>query len=361
MTERRRSGRESSRLSALARSMTEVEWLMLALVVLYAFVTDAEAARSPGVVGALIGFAAFVLVFRFIRPLARHARVELAAEIAAMLVFLTVLLAQLGGLMSPLTSLYLLPIVAAALTLGKRAAAAVVAAVALAYVVLAAVEGGSAALTPAFATAAAGTLAPFALVAFSTALLAESIDTARQRIRALSERDEPTGLYNMRAFKLLAASEHDGAERVGLSYGLVMVDIERLKAVNETHGHDAGNRAIELVGATLTRLTRSTDIVARYGGDEFIVLLPETASAGAEIVANHIRERVEAAVLTTRDRPVSTSVSIGVASYPEHASDLESVMERADQALYASKSGGRNRVTVAPGRTAQVTAASGAA
>src|SRR5690606_5655937 len=119
MTQRPRAARESSRLSGLARSMTEVEWLMLALVVLYAFVTDAEAARSPGVVAALLGFAAFVLVFRFIRPLARHARLELVAEIAAMLVFLTVLLAQLGGLMSPLTSLYLLPIVAAALTLGR--------------------------------------------------------------------------------------------------------------------------------------------------------------------------------------------------------------------------------------------------
>lgn len=346
MTERRRSGRESSRLSALARSMTEVEWLMLALVVLYAFVTDAEAARSPGVVGALIGFAAFVLVFRFIRPLARHARVELAAEIAAMLVFLTVLLAQLGGLMSPLTSLYLLPIVAAALTLGKRAAAAVVAAVALAYVVLAAVEGGSAALTPAFATAAAGTLAPFALVAFSTALLAESIDTARQRIRALSERDEPTGLYNMRAFKLLAASEHDGAERVGLSYGLVMVDIERLKAVNETHGHDAGNRAIELVGATLTRLTRSTDIVARYGGDEFICLLPDTPSEGARKVAERIRSRIEASPLESGTEQLSTSVSIGIATFGLHGDTYEALAKHADSALYRSKSAGRNRVTV---------------
>ena len=337
MTERRRSGRESSRLSALARSMTEVEWLMLALVVLYAFVTDAEAARSPGVVGALIGFAAFVLVFRFIRPLARHARVELAAEIAAMLVFLTVLLAQLGGLMSPLTSLYLLPIVAAALTLGKRAAAAVVAAVALAYVVLAAVEGGSAALTPAFATAAAGTLAPFALVAFSTALLAESIDTARQRIRALSERDEPTGLYNMRAFKLLAASEHDGAERVGLSYGLVMVDIERLKAVNETHGHDAGNRAIELVGATLTRLTRSTDIVARYGGDEFIVLLAIAAESAVRAVAQRIRNSVFASTLDVGGSIVRLKVNVGAAVYPLDGSTLQAVMTAADRMMYKDK------------------------
>ena len=122
-----------------------------------------------------------------------------------------------------------------------------------------------------------------------------------------------------------------------------------------------GDAVLASLGEQLNSILRSTDVRCRYGGDEFIVLLPETASAGAEIVATRIRERVEAAVLTTRDRPVSTSVSIGVASYPEHASDLEAVMERADQALYASKEAGRNRVTVAPGRASRVSAASGAA
>lgn len=331
------SSRESSRLSGLARSMTEVEWLMLALVVLYAFVTDAEAARSPGVVVALLGFAAFVLVFRFVRPLARHARLELVAEIAAMLAFLTAVLAQLGGLASPLTSLYLLPIVAAALTLGRRAAAVVVAAVALAYVVLAALAGGSAALTAAFATAAAGTLAPFALVAFSTALLAESIDTARQRIRALSERDEATGLYNMRAFKLLAASEHDGAERVGLGYALLMIDIDKLKAVNETHGHDAGNRAIELVAAALSRLMRATDIVARYSGDEFIVFLANADEASAREIARRIRNLVFATTLDVGGRIVRLKVNVGTAVYPDDGGTLHAVMTAADRMMYKDK------------------------
>jgi len=87
------------------------------------------------------------------------------------------------------------------------------------------------------------------------------------------------------------------------------------------------------------------------------VLLPETAAAGAEVVSTRIRQSVETAVLTTRDRPVSATVSIGIASYPVHAADLESVTECADQALYASKTGGRNRVTVAPIRATYVAAA----
>jgi diguanylate cyclase (GGDEF)-like protein len=328
---------ESSRLSGLARSMTEVEWLMLALVVLYSFVTDAEAARSPGGVATLVAFAAFVLVFRFVRPLARHARLTLAVEIAAMLVFLTAVLAQIGGLASPLTSLYLLPIVTAALTLGRLAAAGSVAAVALAYVLLAALAGGSAALTTAFATAAAGTLAPFALVAISTALLAENIDVARQRIRALSERDDATGVYNMRAFKLLAASEHDGAERVGLSYALLMVDIDKLKAVNETYGHDAGNRAIELVAAALTRLTRATDMLARYGGDEFIVLLANADAVSAREVAQRIRNVVFATTLDVDAKIVRLKVHVGTAVYPDDGATLQAVMTAADRMMYKDK------------------------
>jgi diguanylate cyclase (GGDEF)-like protein len=337
MRARPRVEAESSRLGGLARSMAEVEWLMLALVVLYVFVTDAEPARSLGVVATLLGFAGFVLVFRFARPLARHARLELAVEIAAMLAFLTAVLAQIGGLASPLTTLYLLPIVTAALTLGKRAAAAIVAAVALAYVLLAALAGGSAALTPEFATVAVGTLAPFALVAFSTALLAEHMDTARQRIRALSERDDATGLYNMRAFKLLAANEHESAQRFGRPYALLMVDIERLKAVNETHGHDAGNRAIELVAAALERLTRVTDAVARFGGDEFIVLLVNTDAASAREVAQRIRNVVFSTTLDVDAHIVRLKVNVGAAVYPEDGAALEAVMTAADRLMYKDK------------------------
>ena len=120
-------------------------------------------------------------------------------------------------------------------------------------------------------------------------LLVENINTAKRRIRALSDRDELTGLYNLRAFTRLAAQEHDAANRAGRSYSVLMVDIEHLKELNDTYGHDAGNRAVKLVAEALTRLTRSTDIVARYGGDEFVVLLGNAGKAIAEEVAQRIR------------------------------------------------------------------------
>lgn len=165
-------------------------------------------------------------------------------------------------------------------------------------------------------------------------------------------KDPLTQLDNRRAMEERLAVLHPIAERSGRPYSVLSIDADGLKDRNDADGHEAGDRAIRRMAASLRATMRAEDHCVRLGGDEFIVLLPETSAAGAEIVASRIRQRVEAATLTTRERPVTTTVSVGVASYPEHAADLESVMERADQALYASKSGGRNRVTVAPGRAA---------
>ena len=264
---------EQAQLRGFARSIAEVEWLLLILVVLYLFIGNPGLARSPAVLGVLLGFAAFVLLFRYARPFAAHVHVKLAIEILAMLTFLTAVLMFAGGIMSPLVNLYLLPIVTAALALGNRATALVMILVCGCYTLVEWLTVGSVGVDTPFALAAVGVFAPFALVAFCTSLLVDNINTAKSRIRALSDRDEFTGLYNLRAFSRLAEQEHDAANRVGRSYSVLMVDIEHLKEINDTYGHDAGNRAVTLVAEALTRLTRSTDLVARYGGDEFVVLL----------------------------------------------------------------------------------------
>ena len=113
---------EQAQLRGFARSIAEVEWLLLILVVLYFFFANPALARSVGVIGVLLGFAGFVLLFRYGRPLAKHTHLKLAIEILVMLAFLTAVLVALGGVQSPLLNLYLLPIVTAALALGKRAA-----------------------------------------------------------------------------------------------------------------------------------------------------------------------------------------------------------------------------------------------
>lgn len=329
---------EQAQLRGFARSIAEVEWLLLVLVALYMFVANPALARSVGVVSVLVGFTAFIVLFRYGRPLRQHTHVKLAVEILVMLAFLTAVLAVSDGVRSPLVNLYLLPIVTAALALGKRAAALVVALVCMCYPLVGVLTDGLASLDAQFAIAAVGVLAPFVLVAFCTTLLVDNINTAKHRIRALSERDELTSLYNMRAFARLAAQEHDVASRTGRAYSILMVDVEHLKTINDAHGHEAGSRAVKLVADALARLTRSTDIVARYGGDEFIVLLAGANKSVAEEVAQRIRNVVFATTLEVAvGKMVRIKVNVGAAAFPDDGDKLEAVMEVADRNLYKDK------------------------
>jgi len=328
---------EKAQLRGFARSVSEIEWLLLILVVLYLFFVNPALARSPSVLGVLLGFAAFVLVFRYARPFATKTHIKLTLEILGMFAFLTASLALAGGVSSPLINLYLLPIVTAALALGKRATALVVVLVCLCYPLLEVLTAGPERLTPDFAVTAVGVLAPFLLVAFCTMLLVENINTAKQRIRALSDRDELTGIYNMRAFARLAEQEHEIAGRAERAYSLLMVDIEHLKALNDTYGHEAGNRAVNLVAEALQRLTRSSDVVARFGGDEFIVLLVSADRAAAEEVAQRVRNVVFATTLEVDVKMVRLKVNVGAASFPESGSSLQAVMTAADRLMYKDK------------------------
>jgi diguanylate cyclase (GGDEF)-like protein len=328
---------EQAQLRGFARSFAEVEWLLLILVVLYLFIANPALARSFFVLGVLLGFAGFVLLFRYGRPFAKHTHFKLAFEILVMLAFLTAVLVASGGVRSPLVNLYLLPVVTAALALGKRAAALVVAVVIVAYPLVGMLTEGLDALNPQFGIAAVGVLAPFVLVAFSTTLLVENINTAKSRIRALSERDELTSLYNMRAFARLAEQEHDAARRGERNYSILMVDIEHLKAINDTYGHEAGSRAVTLVAEALLRLTRSSDVVARYGGDEFIVLLSGADQEIAEEVAQRIRNVVFSTTLEVDVKMVRVKANVGAASYPESGNSLQAVMAAADRAMYKDK------------------------
>jgi diguanylate cyclase (GGDEF)-like protein len=123
-----------------------------------------------------------------------------------------------------------------------------------------------------------------------------------------------------------------------------MIDSDHLKAVNDALGHETGNRLLKLTVQCIQGQLRQSDIVARFGGDEFVVVLPETPSNGALGVAERIRKSVESSPLTTRDKKVNATV--GIAGYPNQGHDLETVLERADHAMYASKNGGKNRITL---------------
>jgi diguanylate cyclase (GGDEF)-like protein len=166
-----------------------------------------------------------------------------------------------------------------------------------------------------------------------------------------AEVDGPTGLKNR--YVLDDGLKKELARTIrypGHVFSLVMVDLDDLKLINDGVGlgHTAGNQALSKIASVMRRHARGSDVVARIGGDEFAVLLPETGCTGAHIFAEEIRDEVEKAYLEYDGVRVPLTVSIGVACYPESASDLEELWLVADRRLYMSKHGGKNKVTGQP-------------
>ena len=172
--------------------------------------------------------------------------------------------------------------------------------------------------------------------------LQQELDRARKR--ALT--DTLTGLANREAlYGALESAIHD-AEEHDTVLCVLMIDIDHFKRVNDTQGHLVGDRVIRFVASTLKRLVKGKDTAARFGGEEFAVVLPDTPSSGALALAENIRRAIADARLVRSDtrEPLSQiTVSIGVGSY-RRGEEPKALLDRADQALYAAKSGGRNRV-----------------
>lgn len=167
----------------------------------------------------------------------------------------------------------------------------------------------------------------------------------RRMFQYLSETDELTGLYNKRAFTKMAALEIVKSVRYSHPFAIMMIDADSLKIVNDEFGHDTGDKLIRTAGDTIRLNLRDSDILARYGGDEFVAFLPETTAAQANDVAERIRRAAISTRFSVQGRQMPITFSIGLASYPDDANAPEDVQDRADRALYYSKQGGRNRVT----------------
>src|SRR5437667_411095 len=182
------------------------------------------------------------------------------------------------------------------------------------------------------------------LVAYITTMFAADIRYVLQRAKLLSELDELTALYNTRGFAIASDRLFGQALRYTRPASVLMVDLDNLKAVNDSHGHDAGNRLLRHTANALRAELRYTDLPARYGGDEFIVLLPETPPRGALDVAERIRKAVADRPLDMDVGKIASSVSIGVACFPDDGRTLDALATRADRALYEAKQKGRNCV-----------------
>ncbi len=155
--------------------------------------------------------------------------------------------------------------------------------------------------------------------------------------------DGLTGIANRRSFSRTLAREFERAKRYQQPLSLIMLDLDYLKVINDTFGHQVGDEAIKAVGHVLKQSSRTIDLAARYGGEEFCLLLPNTQLAMAEQLAERLRHLINDLHL---EGPGHISVSVGIASYPIHAEESDTLFRRADEALYEAKLAGRNLVRV---------------
>jgi len=159
-----------------------------------------------------------------------------------------------------------------------------------------------------------------------------------------STRDALTGLYNRRYAGERLAAEVAHAQRHGTLFGLVLFDIDHFKGVNDSFGHQAGDGVLRVVAAQVQKAIRTEDVLARYGGDEFVVLVRGIEHDRVGMLAERIRRGVERLSMPWDSKAIRTSVSVGVASLSECGPPPEALMKLADERLYRAKTGGRNRV-----------------
>ncbi len=165
-------------------------------------------------------------------------------------------------------------------------------------------------------------------------------------LRHLAETDALSGLLNRRGFDLLGEEAFHQFREHGRSFAVLLIDIDFFKKVNDTYGHAAGDEVIRALGSAMSQILRPNDSIARFGGEEFVVLLHEARQNAVMAVAQKLRRAVEATHIVHHDRTIAVTASVGGAIARESDRDIQDVIERADTALYKAKAAGRNRAVI---------------
>jgi diguanylate cyclase (GGDEF)-like protein len=185
------------------------------------------------------------------------------------------------------------------------------------------------------------TIADFTAIAIENVRLLD-------KVRELTITDDLTGLFNSRHFQTLLNYEVERAERLKSEVSLVFIDIDRFKQVNDTYGHLTGSRLLSEIGKTIRSNTRIMNHAARYGGDEFVILLPGAGNDAALGMIDNLREAFsKGAYRSDGGHPIEVTASIGIATYPTNASNRQELVRLADMAMYAVKKAGRDGVKTA--------------
>ena len=184
----------------------------------------------------------------------------------------------------------------------------------------------------------------------AAAFLSVAVNNARlfAEVRAHGFKDDVTGCHNRKHTLEILKTEAARARRTNASLSVVMFDVDNFKAINDQHGHSGGDAVLSAIGARLRESLRKSDVRCRYGGDEFLIGLPDTSNEGAARVGEWVRGQLDQLNVYAAGQRVPVTASVGVATTQNPLESVEGLIDRADRALYQAKAAGRNCVRVAP-------------
>jgi diguanylate cyclase (GGDEF)-like protein len=324
-----------------------VWWATVVGVLIAVGVTDVFADTQTAIF-ALGGVALLaVVIFHEVIPDRWQTAITAAAEVTSAIILLGTLIVLTGRASSPFAPLLVIPVLGAALGGRPLAGLAAGAGASLTFAVILATD-------PAVPFSA-GELLPAGVVlgvVWLSTVSAVVFAAQQRRLQAatlqLSVTDPLTGLFNRAQIYVDLDQEVRRSRRSLRPFCLLMVDMDGLKAINDSLGHERGDAAIRGIASVIRRSIRTVDSAYRYAGDEFVVLLPETDFAGAFVVAEKVRQGAEELTGTLTREEAPTTVSVGLVSHPEDGSTDEELMLAVDRAMYAAKASGKNQVSGYP-------------
>jgi diguanylate cyclase (GGDEF)-like protein len=288
----------------------------------------------------------FVLVIHDLLPASALGPAKFILEGSVAITVATVLVTLTGGAASPFFFVYPLIVGGAALVVSPPVTLALAITAAIGYLLAVTLGSPPNTLSNPITVATVGiNLTAMVLLAYVAMVIAREQRSTRDAAIRLSTIDPLTALFNRGFFFAALEREIARSARSGRGFCLLMMDLDELKAINDRLGHFHGDRVLAAVGQIVSDGVRRIDTAARYGGDEFVVLLPETDPTGAFVLAEKIRIGVHDLDLDLPDETVRPSLSVGVVSYPDDGGTADELMISADRAMYTSKRAGKNRVT----------------
>ena len=333
---------QQQRYKGYDRIMGNISWLLIALVTLDIKLSSPENDSMVFLAGFSVALFFYNLNARYGVLSRKYGALKIFIDLMVFLSFIVAVCWYTGKITSPFMSLIYLILMATALTQGRRVTYFMAGLAITSYILLASADFRELNyyLTHIIE------LFPYMLIAHLGATLAGENEAARCEVERLSLTDDITGLNNMRNFFLLSDIQEKLAKRYIRPFALCMLDADNLKKINDQHGHLAGTQLIQEVARMIGATVRSSDISARYGGDEFVIMFNETGKQDVIGAVERIVAGMAAAPFDFDGHSITTTLSAGLAGYPEDGDDVRTIMAKADEAMYVSKRSGKNRLTV---------------